>query len=179
MTEIAALAGWRAFAWLGALNLTGALITLEAVRSICIYCEGSTGDPTPGLLLGFATLAAAPIIAARSCGRRLWFLAGLGAGVAAVVGFAAGADLFDQLYPAIVLGLAVEGAFAVRLPVPEAVVSRAAVVGALGVLCAAATFASSDVGLLVLVFVTLPALALTDTIVAWLARRAAAATVGS
>jgi hypothetical protein len=172
MSEPAVRANWRAFAWLGALNLSGVVITLGAFRSICIYCEGSASDdPTLALCIGFAALAAAPILAARSSGRRVWLLAGIGAGVAGAVGFAFAVDLFGDLYSALVLGLAVEGAFAARLPVPEAVVSRAAVIVALAALCAAARLHSNDDGLLVLAVIALPTLALTDTIVAWRARR--------
>jgi hypothetical protein len=182
MTEPAVRVGWRAFAWLGALNLTGVVITLGALRSLCIYCERSTsGGATLAVWIGVAVLAAAPIMAARSCGRRQWLAAGILAFLAGAAGFAVGVDLFGDLYSPLVLGLAVEGAVAVRLPVPEAVVSRAAVVGVLATLCAAARLAPNDDGLLVLVVATLPALALTDTIVAWRARRPgdSAPTLGS
>lgn len=172
MSEPALRAGWRAFAWLGALNLAGVVITVGAFRDLCIYCEGSpSNDPTGAFLIGFAALAAAPIVAARSCGRRLWLLAGILAGIVGATGFAVGADLFGDLYSALALGLAIEGAVAVRLPVPEAVVSRVVVVCVLSMLCAAASLASSDGGVLVLAVAALPALALTDTIVAWRAAR--------
>ena len=183
MSELAVRAGWRAFAWLAALNLIGIVVTVGAIRDLCIYCEQSTGDdPTGGLLIGLAALAAAPIVAARSCGRRLWLLAGILAGIVGATGFALGADLFGDLYSALVLGLAVEGAVAVRLPVPEAVVSRVVVVCVLSMLSAAASLASNDAGLLVLAVAALPALALTDTMVAWRASRGpggSAPTLGS
>jgi hypothetical protein len=172
MSEPSVRAGWRAFAWLAALNLAGIAITVDAFKDLCIYCEQSTGgDPTGAFLIGFAALAAAPIMGARSCGRRLWLLAGILAGIGGATGFALGTDLFGDLYAALVLGLAIEGAVAVRLPVPEAVVSRVVVVCVLSVLSAAASLVSNDAGLLVLAVAALPALALTDTIVAWRAAR--------
>lgn len=183
MSEPAVRAGWSAFAWLGALNLAGIAITVDAFRDLCIYCEQSTGDdPTGALWIGLAALAAAPIVAARSCGRRLWLLAGIGAGIVGAFGFAVGVDLFGDLYSALVLGLAVEGAVAVRLPAPEAVVSRVVVVCVLSMLSAAASLVSNDDALLVLAVAALPALALTDTIVAWRAARGpggSAPTLGS
>jgi hypothetical protein len=87
MSEPAVRVGWRAFAWLGALNLTGVVITLGALRSLCIYCERSTsGGATLAVWIGVAVLAAAPIMAARSCGRRQWLAAGILAFLAAPPG---------------------------------------------------------------------------------------------
>jgi hypothetical protein len=182
MSETTLRVGWRAYAWLGALNLTGVVITLGAFRDVCFYCEGSaSNDPSGALWIGVAALAAAPIVAARSCGRRLWLLAGIGAGVVGAAAFAVGVDLFDDLYSPLVLGLAAEGAVAVRLLAPAALVSRAAVIVGLAALCAAASLASGDAGPLVLAVAALPALALTDTFVAWRARRpgGSAPTLGS
>jgi hypothetical protein len=160
-------ASWKAVAWATGLNVLGVVLALGALLSnLCFMCsdpEPMSDGATAALILGFVALVLAPALAARSSGRPLWFLVGIGAALCSVLTLAVIAQLFQNGLLALVVALAVQGAVAVRPPVAGAVVARVVAI------CGLAVVSSVPVGedaVIVLPLLALPAIALADTIAA-------------
>jgi hypothetical protein len=160
-------ASWKAVAWATGLNVLGVVLALGALLStLCFMCGES--DPMSGgaqlaLVCGLACLVGAPSLAARSSGWPLWFLVGIGAALCSVLTLVAAAQLFQNGLVAVVLALAVQGAVAVRPPVPGAVVTRVVTIVVLAVVSVAPV---GEDAAIVLPLLALPAIALADTIAA-------------
>jgi hypothetical protein len=164
---------WIAVSWAMGLNLVGVVTAVSALLSgFSLFgdSEPMTGGAKVALALGLVVLAAAPVLAAWSSGQPLWFLVGIGGGLAAVGGFWVGVQLFGDLGAALVLGLAAEAAVAVRPPVSGAVVARGVAVSLLALVC---TMTAGTESFLVLPFLAQPAIALADTLVSGAAESSA------
>jgi len=166
---------WAAVAWAEGLILAGIALVGAAVATsarFCTFSLGCDGKSSVGggslvlLALGLVAIVGSPVAAARSSGRpapgRAAALAALAFVLALVVGAIVFAVLVDDVLPALVLALGVEGSIAVRPPSRRAVNVRIVVVAALVVL--SGVLHSSDVTILLLALLTLPAIGLADTL---------------
>jgi hypothetical protein len=163
-------ASWKAVAWLEGLTVLGIYLVLGAVFSnFCLMCgesESMSAGAKLALWTGVAALVGAPVLAARASGWPLWPIAGIVAGLAGAGGFVLGVALFGDLLAALVLGLAVEGAVAVRARSEAAALARVALVTVVTLLAGRSGLDSSEGGMSALVLLTLPAIALADTLAA-------------
>lgn len=170
---------WAAVAWAEGLILAGIAFLGAAVATSTRFCTFSLGCDGRSSLrgvslvlaaLGLIAVIGAPVAAARRSG---WPAAGRAAALAAlafllalVIGAIVFAVLADDVLPALVLAVGVEGSIAVRPPSRRAINARIVVVAALVVLAGAlaAGPSRSDAVILLLALVTLPAIGLADTI---------------
>lgn len=171
---------WSAVAWAEGLILVGLVLLGAAIATslrFCTFTLGCDDQSSSGgagslilLVLGLVALAGSPFVAARRSGwpapARAAALAVLASAAAAVLGAVVFGVLVDDVLPALVVALGVAGGLAVRPPSGRAVPVRLAVVGALVVLAGVfgAESLRSDGAILVLAFLTLPAIGLADTI---------------
>ncbi len=166
-------------AWAEGLILAGIALVGAAVATstrFCTFSLGCDGRSSLGgvslvlVALGLVALIGSPVAAARRSG---WRSAGGAAALAAlafllalVIGAIVFAVLVDDVLPALVLALGVEGSIAVRPPTRRAVTARIVIVVALVVLAGVFGAGSrrSDAAILLLALLTLPAIGLADTI---------------
>lgn len=167
-------------AWAEGLILAGIILLGAAIATsfrFCTFtlgCDDQSSSAGAGsillLVLGLVALVGSPVVAARRSGRpapsRAAGIAVLGFVGAAALGALVFGVLVDDVLPGLVLALGVAGGLAVQPPSARAVVLRAVVVGALVVLAGVfgAQSLRSDGAILVLAFLTLPAIGLADTI---------------
>ena len=170
---------WAAVAWAEGLILAGiALVGAAAATSarfctLSLGCDGRSSLSGVSLVLaalGLVAIIGSPVAAAR---RSRWPAPGRAAALAAlaflvalVIGAIVFAALVDDVLPALVLALGVEGSIAVRPPSRRAVNTRIVVVVALVVLSGVFGAGSrrSDAAILLLALLTLPAIGVADTI---------------
>jgi hypothetical protein len=160
---------WNGIAWLEGFTLIGTCLVLGALFSaFCFMCgqsEPMSGGAKLALWTGVAALVGAPILAARASGWPLWPVVGIVAAFAGAGGFAVGVALFGDFGAALAVGLAVEGAVAVRPYSDAAVVARVVVVVAIAAALGGGGLDSAGGAIGALVLLTLPAIAFADTLV--------------
>ena len=170
---------WAAVAWAEGLILAGLVLVGAAVATsarFCTFTLGCNGGSSLSgaslvlVALGLVAIIGSPVAAARRSG---WPAAGRAAALAAlafvlalVVGAIVFALLVDDVLPALVLALGVEGGIAVRPPSRRAVFARIVVVAIFVVLAGVFGAGSrrSDAAILLLALFTIPAIGLADAI---------------
>jgi hypothetical protein len=168
-------ASWYAVGVMHAVLVGGGLFFLAVSWldfCVTLFCEAENEQPgwliTAVLLCALAAFVSAPVVAAWLSGWRRPVWTGLGSFVAFLVVFAIGAaicdDLFDDVGPAIVAGLAVEGSFAVRPPSLRAVRARLLTTVAIVLVSTVFTAADLDLVVAVLILLTLASVAVADTL---------------
>ena len=171
---------WHAVAWATSFTLLGVGLLAYGFFTTALTCLGTPGDcsaedPTSGLgpllmLAGLVALGGAVFLAAHLSGQASALASGLLALVGLVGTLVVGAAFFtlvlQDVTPALVPALAVEGLVAIRAPSVKAMRARLLVVGALVVVALLLSGAGADGQIILLALLVFPGIGLADSIAA-------------